>query len=337
MAGIVVSRAIATSPGGWIADARRAEDAGRAAASAADLAGCDAFVDAALALQATRDLPIVIAVALPTRSPLQSALAAATLGRLAPGRLTVGFAAGSRDLNEHGHGVVFDSPVTRLREFVRCVRAILRAPAGEPVEVVGTHHRVRGFGVGLDRTALPLVIGAHGPGAARLAGEEAEGILVHLLTPLSVLAQRAQLARSVSALPDFSVGAGRTVSVAADEELALRDARAEVAAFLTLPRFRSRLAEVTDADVLRRFGAAADAGDARAAMAALPAAVVREFVTVTTPERFDADLADLDVDAVTPVPAGTFWRIVPGDRGLPQDAAQRAVASLRAALLRDPG
>lgn len=174
MADIAVSRAVAASPAGWIADCRRAERAGRAVASAADLAGCDAFVDAALALQATAALRVVIAVALPTRSPLQSALAAATLGRLAPGRLTVGFAAGNRDLNERGHGVAFDPPVTRLRAFVRCVKAILRAPAGEPVEVVGTHHRVRGFGVGLDRAALPLVIGAHGPGAARLAGEEAD-------------------------------------------------------------------------------------------------------------------------------------------------------------------
>lgn len=333
MVDIVVSRAVAESPSGWLKDCAAAEETGRAGVAAGDLPGCDAFVDAALAISTTRRLEIHIAAALPTRSPLQTAFAAATLARLGPGRVTVGFAPGNRQLNEQGHGVRFDPPITRLREFVRCVCAALRTPAGEDVEVVGDHHEVRATGLGLDRAALPVVIGAHGAAAARLAGEVADGIALHLMTPVGMISDRAALARSVSPLPNFRVSVGRTVSVARDEQLALRDARAETAAFLTLPRFRPRLGSVADADVSEAFTAAVDRGDAAAAATALPEAVIREFVTVTTPRRFEDDIAQLDVDVVVPTPVGTFWQAVPGERGVGMTEATDAVRRLRAVLL----
>ena len=334
-----LSRTLSSSPAQWIADCRAGERLGLKPLSA-DLGGCDAFVDAALALQATSSVPVGISVALPTRSPLQSAYAGASLARLAPGRLTLGFAAGSRFVNELGHGVPFDHPITRLTEFAACVTAVLRAEKGAPVELAGRHHRVRGVGAGLDATALPLVIGAHGPAAARLAGEVADGIIVHLMTPAAVVRERVGLARAARPQLDapFSVGVGRTTSVADDEEQALAEARAETAAFLSLPHFRPRLATVADGDVVAAFDAAIEAGDGRAAMAALADEVVRQFVTVTTPARFHDDLRALEpADTITPVPVGTFWRMPPGRFEPGPQASAAALRRLRAALLPTAG
>ena len=71
-----------TSTKAWLDHCRRAERLNLAGIYASDSPGQDGFVGAALALGATNKLAVGIAAALPTRSPLQTANAAAELAAL---------------------------------------------------------------------------------------------------------------------------------------------------------------------------------------------------------------------------------------------------------------
>ncbi|MCL6648466.1 MAG: LLM class flavin-dependent oxidoreductase [Chloroflexi bacterium] len=312
MAKLALSRAVATDARHWLALVRAAEQRGLASAASADLASADAFVDAAAAAVVTTHLPLSILVALPTRSPLQTALAAAGVATLAgPARLTLGLAAGSEPVNEGGHGVPFAPPLARLREFARTVLAILRAPAGEPVQWEGTYFRARGWGQGLDAAALPLVIGAHGPRMVRLAAEIADGLAMHLLTPRRVLRQRVALARALRPT-GFPISAGIFAAVDDDLSRALAAARLEVTAALLFPRFLGRLAELTDAAFAERFAALGREGRVREAAALLDDELVREFALVCRPGELVAEAAALEmVEVVSPVPVGQFALTVP--------------------------
>src|SRR5207253_7324065 len=128
--------------------------------------------DAALALHATETLPVGIAIAMPTRTPLQTVNGAVGLHELG-GRFTLGLGPGHADkeldnpvgqlmlkvvgpfTNPRGHGIPYAPPVERMREYHRCVTALLRAPKGEAVEVRGEYFSVGGNGHGLDADNLP--------------------------------------------------------------------------------------------------------------------------------------------------------------------------------------
>ncbi|MEO3868090.1 LLM class flavin-dependent oxidoreductase [Nonomuraea sp. B12E4] len=132
---------------------------------------------AAAALAWTERLRIAIGVLpVPLRNVALTAMEVATLHRLFPGRVTVGV----------GHGVQHwmaqvgaraESPLTLLREHLDALRALL---GGQEVTAEGRY--VRLDAVALDwppRTPPPVVTAATGPRTLRLAGEAADGTVLH--------------------------------------------------------------------------------------------------------------------------------------------------------------
>lgn len=111
----------------------------------------------------------------PLRNVALTAMEAATLERLFPGRLRLGVGHGVQDwMGQVGARV--ESPMTLLREYVSGLRALL---AGERVTTQGRY-------VTLDRVALdwppspppPVLVGAVGPRTLRLSGELADGTIL---------------------------------------------------------------------------------------------------------------------------------------------------------------
>jgi alkanesulfonate monooxygenase SsuD/methylene tetrahydromethanopterin reductase-like flavin-dependent oxidoreductase (luciferase family) len=334
MAEVGLSRALARSEREWQDLSRAAERAGLAGLWPADLAGGDGFVDAALALAATERITVGLIVALPVRSAAQTAAAAAALATFAPGRFLLGLGAGNDVLNPTVHHVPFAPPLARLRDFHAAVTTLLRAPAGAPVSYHGPYQQVRALGFGLDREALPVVVGAHGPAMTRLAAEVADGLAVQVITPLPTLAARARLVRARRAGGRFPVILGLVASVDEDERVALRRARAEVVAALSLPRFRPRLAELAGDDLAARFGERCDAGDLPGAAALLPDEVVRAFALVAHPRALRPAVSAIpDAEVVVPVPPGLFAERFGGALGFTAAEAAAARAALVAALL----
>ncbi len=312
---------------------RRAEAAGLGQVNSADTAGADCFVDGGVAVSVSSSIRLGVSVALPTRSPLQTAIAAASLADIAPARVTLGLGIGSRDTNENRHGFDYDPPLARMRDFLRVISALLRGPKGEQVSYEGPLYRAVGADMGLDSEALPVVLGAHGPRMTRLAAEETDGLIAHIFTPLEILRSRLDLVSRVRSGP-FRVAAGRPVAVHEDLSEAMELARAELAAVLSIPRFQPRLVELRGPEDASAVLEPLRVADPSAALGRIDDDLVNEFVTVAEPDRVVEELGDLPgVDTVVPVPVGIFAPIVASRLGLDLGRFEESRKALISALL----
>jgi alkanesulfonate monooxygenase SsuD/methylene tetrahydromethanopterin reductase-like flavin-dependent oxidoreductase (luciferase family) len=104
------------------------------------------------------------------RTPATIALGAAGLQRCSGGRFTLGIGAGSPPLAEGFHGVAWSRPVTRMRETVIAVRALL---GGE--RFPGPVNGARPLRLGaLPDVPVRIALAALSPSSIRLAGELAD-------------------------------------------------------------------------------------------------------------------------------------------------------------------
>jgi 5,10-methylenetetrahydromethanopterin reductase len=107
--------------------------------------------------------------------PLPIAMAIATLGELAPGRVILNVSVGNL-LNLSESGVEPAHPIRVIRDYVAALRALW---AGAPVAHDGTLHKLRGakmvFGEGRQ---YPIYIASTGPQMLKLAGEISDGVLL---------------------------------------------------------------------------------------------------------------------------------------------------------------
>ncbi len=83
---------------------------------------------------ATIDLGTVI-VNIFSRSSAVLAMAAATVNRIAPGRLTLGVGPSTPKAIEDLHGIAYDQPVRRIHETARSSTPILVTPTASPTTV----------------------------------------------------------------------------------------------------------------------------------------------------------------------------------------------------------
>ena len=117
-----------------------------------------------------------------TRTPGLMAMTAATLAQLTNGRFILGMGTSGPQVIEGWHGIKFDRPVARTREYIEVIR---RALSGEPLEYKGEFYELPlpgGDGKKLRPTGgatpnLPIWIGAIGPKNLELTGEHADGWL----------------------------------------------------------------------------------------------------------------------------------------------------------------
>jgi alkanesulfonate monooxygenase SsuD/methylene tetrahydromethanopterin reductase-like flavin-dependent oxidoreductase (luciferase family) len=74
---------------------------------------------------------------IPSRTPAGAAMTAITLDHLTGGRFRLGLGVSGPQVSEGWHGVAFDHPLERTREYVEIVRTILRRE--QPLEFHGKH------------------------------------------------------------------------------------------------------------------------------------------------------------------------------------------------------
>lgn len=167
------------------AHARRVEALGFDALHVAETTN-DSFVASALALEHTERLTVRTALAVAfVRSPMQVALTAWSLARLAPARFDLGLGTQIRPNVEDRFGVAWADPVERMRDYVAAVRACFEAfAAGGPVHHEGPHYRLTRlqpeFNPGpLDGPAPTVWLGGVNRRSCRLAGEVADGFVTH--------------------------------------------------------------------------------------------------------------------------------------------------------------
>ena len=129
---------------------------------------------------------------MPARSPAATAMTAITLDHLTGGRFRLGLGVSGPQVSEGWHGVPFEGPLQRTREYVEIVRSILRRE--KPLEFHGSHYDVPlqgGTGLGKPlktivhplRADLPIYLAAIGPKNIALTAEIADGWLPTFFAP----------------------------------------------------------------------------------------------------------------------------------------------------------
>jgi coenzyme F420-dependent oxidoreductase len=113
------------------------------------------------------------------RTPGLVAMTANTLADIGDGRFRVGLGASGPAVIENFHGVDFERPLRRTREYVEIVRAFL---AGERVDYDGDFFDLSGFALDVDTYyECPIYVAAMGETNRQLAGEFADGWMPLLL------------------------------------------------------------------------------------------------------------------------------------------------------------
>jgi probable F420-dependent oxidoreductase len=156
--------------------------------------GHDPFLPTALAAEHTRRLGVGTATAIAfARSPMTVAYQADDLARFSAGRFRLGLGSQVGTHVTDRFSMPWGRPVERMREYIAALRTIWAAWREErPLDFRGDFYRhtvmTRSFSPGpTDVAAPPVYLAAVGPRMAALAGQTADGLLLHLFSsPRSV-------------------------------------------------------------------------------------------------------------------------------------------------------
>jgi F420-dependent oxidoreductase-like protein len=179
----------------WTGLAEEAERCGFHSVWTSEAYGSDAVSPLAWVGSRTTNVRLGTAIMqMPARSPATTAATVATLDLLSGGRVLLGLGTSGPQVAEGWHGQAWGKPLTRTREYVEIVRAILRREA--PLEHHGDHYDIpysgpdaTGLGKPLriivhpPRAEVPIYLAAIGPKNVALAAEIADGWLPIFFSP----------------------------------------------------------------------------------------------------------------------------------------------------------
>jgi F420-dependent oxidoreductase-like protein len=300
-----------TSPLDLIALAQEAERLGYDSAWAAEAWGTDAVTVLSWLAATTTKIKVGSAIMqIPARTPANTAMTAATLDLLSGGRFLLGLGTSGPQVVEGWHGRPWGKPLTRTREYVQIVRAILRREElefhGEEYDVPYAGDGATGLGKPLKllarplRADIPIYLAALSPKNVRLTFELADGWLPVFFSP-----ERAREAFEFEPRDGFDIAP--TVHVIVSDDLAVaRDALRPLLA-LYIGGMGARGANFYNA-LVRRYGYESDAeriqqlyleGKQRDAIAAVPDALVDDVTLVGSKERIADRLAAWRESGVT--------------------------------------
>lgn len=139
-----------------------------------------------------------------SRSPALIAMSAATLDEISGGRFRLGLGTSASRVIEDFHGISYQKPLTRLKETVQIVRALL---SGDPIDFSGECFKLSRFKLGFKpvRSDIPIYIAGLGLKSLRQIGEIADGWL-------PTLWPRTKLPEGIAAIRAGAEAAGRNAS-----------------------------------------------------------------------------------------------------------------------------
>src|SRR5450755_1182935 len=140
--------------------------------------GYELFTSMTDLVRATKRIKIGAGIAnIYSRTPALLASTVATLDERSVGGILLGLGPSGAQVVEHWHGMPFQKPVQRTREYVEIIRMILR---GEKLVYHGEFFNLaRGFTLRFKpvRKDIPIYIAAMGPKNVLQAGEISDGVL----------------------------------------------------------------------------------------------------------------------------------------------------------------
>ncbi|MAF39086.1 MAG: hypothetical protein CL696_09470 [Chloroflexi bacterium] len=112
------------------------------------------------------------------RTPTNTAMGAAGMAAVSDGRFMLGLGVGHAPTVESRDGIPFKAPMTRMRETIQIIKALL---AGEEVNFTGKQFKLTGVSMGAatPKNKVPIYIAALGPRMLEMVGELADGVLMN--------------------------------------------------------------------------------------------------------------------------------------------------------------
>jgi probable F420-dependent oxidoreductase len=219
--------------------------------------GHDPFVPLAVAATVTTDVDLGTSIAVAfARSPMTTAAIANDLHALSGGRMILGLGSQIRPHIEKRYSMPWSKPAARMREFVLALRAIWSCwNEGTPLRFEGQFYRhtlmTPAFSPSPNPHGAPRVfLSAVGPLMTAVAGEVADGLLVHpfsterYLREVTVPALEQGLARRATPGPMFEISAPSFVvtgETAEEYEKADAAVRQRIAFYASTPAYRTVL------------------------------------------------------------------------------------------------
>jgi probable F420-dependent oxidoreductase len=258
---------------------RRLPEFGYTDVWSAETNGTDAFTPLALASAWEPTLRLGTAIVpVFTRGPALIAMSASALAAAAPGRFVLGIGASSPVIVGSWNGIEFTEAFKRTRDVLRVVKSAL---AGERVDGEFDTFTITRFK--LDQPPAqppPVMVAALRPQMLRLAGREADGVILNWLASYDV-----GTCLQAVANPDADVVARIFVCPSADADYARNLGRTLISTYLTVPAYAAFHDWLGRGEALAPMHEAWAAGDRKGAATAIPDAVVDDLVIHGSPEQ----------------------------------------------------
>jgi probable F420-dependent oxidoreductase len=241
----------------------------------AEVDGSDGFTPLVLAAAWEPELRLGVAITPAyTRGPALLAQSVASIADAAPGRFAFGLGASSEVIVAGWNGLAYENQYRRVRDTLRFLR---RALTGEKITEAYEGFSVTGFRL----TRIPeqspdLYVAALRPGMLRLAGREADGVILNWLGADDVRTSLAEV--------EGAGGTGKAVvarifvAPSEDTELARAVGRRMITAYLNVHVYAEFHRWLGRGPALEPMWDAWAAGDRKGALAAIPDEVVDELV-----------------------------------------------------------
>jgi probable F420-dependent oxidoreductase len=241
-----------------------------------EMATFDAFALAtAIGLRTDRIGLRVGPLAVGVRSPVALALGLSSVAGLTGRRVDLALGASSPAIVWGWHDRPWGKAAPRMRETVRAVRGILD---GGRVDFAGEHVRVTGFRLRNPLPASSITVAAYGPAMTRVAAEEADEVVLNLVTAEHVAAVRGILDDHAKAVgrpaPRLAVWLAGALDPGSD---AIRQLAAQLTVYLAPPGYGEMFSELGHGELVAR----ARAGASRAELLdALPTELIARVCAI---------------------------------------------------------
>lgn len=278
----------------WLAEVA---DLGYSDIWSAETDGADAFTPLALAAAWEPRLRLGTAIVpVYTRTAPLIAQSVAALADAAPGRFAIGIGSSSNVIVEKWNGVPFVEPYKRVRDVVRFLHD---AFTFEKVTKQYDTFKVDGFRMSIRPRVKPtILVAALREGMLRLGAREADGVIINWLSPDDVR-------KVVSVVHDAAEGVEREVVArifvcpSENTEVVRAGARFAIAAYMNVPVYAEFHRWMGRGPLMQGMWDAWQAGDRKAALAAIPDEVVDDLVVHGSPEQCRARIDQYFANGVT--------------------------------------
>jgi 5,10-methylenetetrahydromethanopterin reductase len=164
-----------------------------------------------------------------SRTPATVAMAANTLDMLSNKRTIIGVGASTAAIVENWHGVQFNRPASRMKEYIECLRLIT---TGEKVKYNGQFFKINNFKIlhPPQRTHIPIFMAALNKKMVSMASELADGTLLYL-RPFEELKRTANELKQATKGKSFEIACSFICAISNKDPEKARDRAATTLAF----------------------------------------------------------------------------------------------------------